>query len=107
MLPIVAGPLAAVAAQLGCTGARIRVGRTRQPAVSAEGGYTAAGPADSRSSDTFGAVSAHACTHTQARQATAVSISGSDTVWGGCYGPRPDRVRRAPTARGEQHFVNA
>jgi hypothetical protein len=34
----------------------IRVGRTRQPAVSAEGGYT--WPADLRSSDTFGAVSA-------------------------------------------------
>jgi hypothetical protein len=56
MLPIVAGPLAAVAAQLGCTGARIRVGRTRQLAVSAEGSYT--GPVDPRSSNTFGAVSA-------------------------------------------------
>jgi hypothetical protein len=38
------------------TGARIRVGRTWQPAVSAEVGYT--GPANPQSSDTFGAVSA-------------------------------------------------
>jgi hypothetical protein len=37
-----------------CTGARIRVGRTWQPAVSAEGVYTR--PVNPRSSDTFGAV---------------------------------------------------